>query len=274
MSRIKKILLYGFLIAVLLTCLYPIIWMIMMSFKTTNEVFTNPFGLPKGIYIQNYVDAISRYNISRYFLNSLVVTSVTTFLVCAFSSMFAFAIARMKWKLQGLAYIYVIIGMFIPVQIVLLPLSQIFSQLNLNNTLLSLIIPYTAFGLPMGCVVFYAYFRGLQPEIEESAALDGANICTAFFKIVLPLIKPAFAMVSIYTVITAWNEFTMALVLITKEELKTLPLGLIAFQGKFATNYGAMGASLTIASVPTIVLYLLFSRQFENAISTSAAVKG
>lgn len=273
--KILHVVIYVFLIAYTFVSIYPIIWMLFYSFKTNNEIFlTNPFGVPTVFHVENYVRAWHQYNIPIYFLNSIIVAGATIVGTILLSLMFSYATARMKWKLSDAARIYVMAGMYIPVQIIMIPLVILVRNFNLSNSLLSLIIPYTAFELGFSTLVFYGYLKQIPVEMEEAAKIDGANIYTTFFKIVVPLVKPAIATMVIFIFLYAWNEFSMALVLISNDSLKTLPLGLVTFQGQFQTDWGGMGAAMVIASVPTIVIYLLFNRQLENALTVGAAVKG
>jgi raffinose/stachyose/melibiose transport system permease protein len=258
-----------------LVSIYPLIWMIFYSLKNNDEIFvTNPFGFPTHLRFENYVDAWSKYNVPIYFTNSLIVAGATVFGAIILSVMFSFAVARLQWRLRGIATTYMIIGMFIPIQVIMIPLAIIVRDLHLANTYGALIVPYIAFNLSFTSIVFYGFFRSIPIEMEESACIDGASIYRTFFSIMLPIIKPALATMVIFIFLNSWNEFTMAVILITKENLKTLPLGLLFFQGQFTTNWGAMGAAMTIASLPTVLIYILFSEQVENALTVGSAVKG
>lgn len=264
-----------FLWVYLFISVYPILWMVFYSFKNNEEIFvTNPFGFPTKFHIENYFNAVSRYNILGYFKNSVLVTAATIVISMVFALMFSYAVARMQWKLSQAARVYMSIGLFIPVQIIFIPLIILVRDLRLLNTLWSLIIPYAAFNLSIATLIFYGFYRGIPMEMEESAVIDGANIYQTFYGIILPLMGPAVATVVIFIFLGAWNEFSIALILISRESLKTLPLGLINFQGQFSTDWGAMGAALTIASLPTVIIYLLMSDRFERAITVSSAIKG
>ena len=254
---------------------YPIIWMIFYSFKNNDEIFvSNPFGPPGVLRWENYIKALTQYNVPRYFLNSVVVSVVTVVLTIALATMFAYATARMKWKGQNFARIFVSIGMFIPIQSILIPLAILVRDLHLSNKYLSLIIPYTAFNLAFSSMVLYGFLRSIPIELEEAACIDGAGIFTTFFRIIVPNLKPAISTLTIFTFLQAWNEFPIALILITKESMKTLPLGLLFFQGQFTTDWGAMGAAMAIASLPTVIMYIFFSNQVEKAMTIGGAVKG
>lgn len=265
----------AFLWAYGLFALYPLIWMLFYSFKNNDEIFvSNPFGPPTVLRIENYINAWQQYNVPRYFINSLVVSVFTVTLTIVVALMFSYATARMRWKLSGVARIYVSIGMFIPVQAILIPLAIIVRDLNLTNQYASLILPYTAFNLAFSSMVFYGFLRALPEELEEAACIDGANIYRTFFSIIIPTVKPAIATMIIFTFLQAWNEFPIALVLMQKEAMKTLPLGLLFFQGRFTTDWGAMGATMVMASLPTVLMYTIFSNQVEKAMTISGAVKG
>lgn len=265
----------GFLWAYAIISFYPIIWMFFYSFKNNDEIFvSNPFGPPTSLRFENYVDALTQYNVPKYFFNSVIVSISTVVLTIFLATMFAYATARMKWKGQNFARIYVAIGMFIPVQSILIPLAILVRDLNLSNKYLSLIIPYTAFNLAFSSMVLYGFLRSIPVELEEAACIDGAGIFTTFFRIILPNLKPAMATLTIFTFLQAWNEFPIALILITESSMKTLPLGLLFFQGQFTTNWGAMGAAMVIASMPTVLFYIFFSNQVEKALTIGGAVKG
>jgi raffinose/stachyose/melibiose transport system permease protein len=156
----------------------------------------------------------------------------------------------------------------------MLPLAVLMRDIKLANTYMALIVPYIAFNLSFSSMVFYGFLRTVPAEIEESGFLDGAGIYRIFFNLIMPVLRPAVATMVIFVFLSSWNEFTMALILVTRENLKTLPLGLLFFQGEFTTNWGAMGAAMMTASVPTVIIYLLFSDQVEKALTVGSAVKG
>lgn len=263
-----------FLWAYAFISLYPLVWMILYSFKNNEEIFvSNPFGFPKIMRFENYLSAWSQYDVPVYFLNSLIVASATVVITIVFAMMFAYATSRMKWRGKHFVRTYVALGMFIPVQAVLIPVTRIVQDLGLSGSHWALIVPYTAFNLAFSTLVFYGFFIGLPEELEEAACIDGANIFQTFFLVIVPTVKPAIATLGIFTFLNAWNEFILANVLVMDQSLKTLPLGILFFQGQFTTDWGAMGATMVIASLPTVLVYTLFSNQVERAITISGAVK-
>ncbi|SFB04075.1 raffinose/stachyose/melibiose transport system permease protein [Cohnella sp. OV330] len=258
-----------------LISLYPLVWMLFYSLKDNNEIFvTNPFGFPTHLRFENYRAAMSQFNVPQYFLNSVLVSVATVVGTIALAIMFAYSVARLRWKGKTAAQMYVVIGMFVPVQVIMIPLAILVRDFHLTNTYLSLILPYIAFNVSFASMVFYGFFRTIPNDLEESACIDGATIYQTFRIVMLPLVKPSIATMVIFVFLAAWNEFPIALMLISKETLKTLPLGLLFFQGQFTTDWGAMGAAMMIASLPTVLIYVFFSEQVEKAMTVGSAVKG
>jgi raffinose/stachyose/melibiose transport system permease protein len=273
--KISNIIFSAFLWIYAFISLYPLIWMLFYSFKNNEEIFvSNPFGFPTVLRIENYIKAWTQYDVPRYFINSLIVGAATVILTISMALMFSYATSRMRWKGQNFARIYLSLGMFIPVQAVLIPITKIIKGLGLMDSYWSLILPYTALNISFAALVFYGFFKGIPIELEEAACIDGANIFQAFIKIIVPVVKPAIATLIIFTFLTSWNEFLLANVIIIDKKLSTLPLGVLFFQGQFTTEWGAMGATMVIASLPMVLVYVLFSDQVEKAMTISGAVKG
>lgn len=267
---VGRALTYVLMIAYLVLSIYPLLWLLFYSFKDNAEIFvTNPFGPPTVWRWENYAKAVSEFNIAAFFKNSVIVSvaSIVIGIFCAL--LFTYVVARIRTRLTRSIRMLVMMGMFIPVQAIMTPLVVMVKHLHLSNSLWSLIIPYVALGFPFSVMVLYGFYVNLPMELEESACIEGANFFTTLFRIILPQVKSAIAVLVIYQFMSAWNEFSLALVLITKEELKTLPLGLSSFQGQFSTDWGATGASLVIASLPVLVLYLFFSEKVSDSMAFS-----
>lgn len=255
--------------------LYPMVWMLLYSFKNNEEIFvSNTFGLPKVLRVENYIKAWSQYDVPKYFVNSLIVASATVVITIVLALMFSYATSRMRFKGRNFARLYIALGMFIPVQAVLIPVAKVVQGLGLTGSHWALILPYSAFNLAFSTMVFYGFFLSLPIELEEAACIDGANIYQAFIKIIVPCVKPVTATLAVFTFLNAWNEFILANVLVIDPSLKTLPLGILFFQGQFTTDWGAMGATMVIASIPTVFVYILFSNQVEKALTMAGGVKG
>ena len=256
--------------------LYPMVWMLFYSLKDNNEIFvTNPFGFPKVLRWENYVNAWTKYDVPSYFFNSVIVAAGTVVVTIFVALLFTYATARMRWKGKNAVHSFVAMGMFIPIQAILIPVVKVVQQVGILGTRWSLIFPYAAINLAFACMVYYGFLKGLPIELEEAACMDGANIFQTFFKVIVPLVRPATVTIAIYVFLNAWNEFTLANVLVGSEaSLKTLPLGVLFFQGQFTTDWGGMGATMVIASLPAVLVYSLFSEQVEKAMTIGGAVKG
>lgn len=256
--------------------LYPLIWMLFYSFKNNDEIFvTNPFGFPKVFHFENYVSAWTQYDVPKYFFNS-VITAVGTVAICIVCALFfSYATSRLRWRGKGVARAFVGLGMFIPIQAIMIPVVKVVQSLGLLQTRWSLILPYAAMNLAFATMVYYGFFKGIPIELEEAACMDGASIYRTFFSIIVPLVRPATVTLIIYTFLNSWNEFMLANVLVgSVNDLKTLPLGVLFFQGSFTTDWGGMGATMVIASLPAVIVYALFSEQVEKAMTIGGAVKG
>ena len=209
----------------------------------------------------------------QYFFNSVLVTVITIALTIIIAAMSSYAISRMIWKGREITLKLVLMGMMVPIHAALLPLFIILSKSHMLNSYLSLIIPYVAFGLPMAIYLFISFMESLPRELEEAAAIDGCGIYQMFFRIILPLIRPAIATVSIFTFISAWNELMFAVTFINKAEYKTLTVGIMSMVGAYTTKWGEIGAGLMIATIPTVIMYLLLSKQVQQSL-VAGAVKG
>lgn len=265
----------SFLFIYAVISLYPMFYMIFYSLKTTEEIFfTNPFGIPLSPEFGNYSRAISNFDVIGLFQNSIIVTSISVLGILILALPLSYALTRMKWKTRKHVSFYITLGLFIPVQVIIIPLAILVKDLHLSNSYWALILPYIAFNLAFTTLILSSSFNTMPKELEESAVMDGANIFVIFTKIMIPLVKPAIATTVIFAVLNVWNEYTLASIFATSNDIKTLPIGLASFVGQRSTDWGAMGASMVLASIPTVILYLLFSEQIENSLSVGGAVKG
>jgi raffinose/stachyose/melibiose transport system permease protein len=244
-----------------------------VSFKTNKEIFSAPFALPEKVTFDNYSFAWTAGRLGIATFNSFVVCVASLILSMIIGSMAAFGIARMRWKGAKLAMTYFLTGMMIPVHCVLIPLFTRFANLNLSNTLTGIILPYLTFSLPITIFIMTGFFKGLPNELIECACMEGANIFQIFFKICLPLGRTGLFVTGLMTFIGNWNELLVAMVFISDESKKTLPVALSKFVGPHATNYSQMFAAIVIAIIPTIVVYCAFSNKIVDGL-TAGAVKG
>ena len=266
-------LIYVFFVIMSVIYLAPICWVILSSLKTRKELIKNPFGFPSSFEFDNYVFAWTKGKLGGAMLNSFIVCVVTLILTMIIGAMAAFAIGRLKWKLANVTMTYILIGMMIPVHCVLIPLFTRFARVGLTDSLPGLVLPYLTFGLPTTVFIMTGFFRSIPNELLESACIDGCSIYKIFFSICLPLAKTGFMVTGLMTFVANWNELLMAMVFISDDAKKTLPVALSKFVGPYQTNYAQMFAAIVIAIIPTIIVYTMFSNQIVEGLTTGA-VKG
>ena len=272
-ASIAKIAIYIFLILLAFIYLAPLVWMLFVSVKDNAEIFSSPFALPQRIQWENYTFPWTAGLLGKATLNSAIVCVVTLILSMIIGSMAAFAIARMRWKFAKLMMTYFMIGMMVPVHCVLIPLFKTFSAMGLYNSLLGLIIPYTTFSLPITIFIMTGFFENMPRELFEAACIDGCTIYKCFTTIALPLSKTGLFVTGLMSFVANWNELLLAMVFISDDMKKTLPVSLSKFVGPYNTNYVQMFAAIIIAIIPTVIVYCCFSNQIVDGL-TAGAVKG
>lgn len=268
-----EILVYVFFALMSVVYIAPLLWVFNVSFKTNKEIFSAPFALPQDITFENYSFAWTAGKLGIATLNSFIVCVITLALSMIIGSMAAFGIGRLRWKGSKLALTYFLTGMMIPVHCVLIPLFTRFAKMGLSNSLLGLILPYLTFALPITIFIMTGFFESMPNELIECACMEGANIFEIFFKICLPLGKTGLFVTGLMTFIGNWNELLLAMVFISDDMKKTLPVSLSKFVGPYNTNYSQMFAAIIIAIIPTIIVYCAFSNQIVDGL-TAGAVKG
>ncbi|MCM3766089.1 carbohydrate ABC transporter permease [Neobacillus niacini] len=269
----KKSIIYLLLVIYALVNAYPIFWMFLNSFKGNVEISQNPFGFPIQWVFENYKIAWETAKLNTYFFNSLIVSFVSVAITVFLGALASYFLARFTFRSGKIMYSFFIFGLLIPIHATLVPLFLLMKNLGLLNTHVGLILPYIAFNLPITIFILVSFMKSFPTEIEESAVMDGCGVFRIFWSIILPMTKPALATVVILNFIHCWNEFSFALVLLNDESLKTLPLGLANFAGQYTTNYGAQMAGLSLAIIPTIIIYLLMEEHLVKGM-TAGAVKG
>src|SRR5438876_10860167 len=243
--------------------LYPLLWMALSSFKSSNvEIFGHPFAWPNQVSFANYQKAIRQGNMGSCFINSLWVTALSASAVVSFGAWAGFALSKARFPLRRVWLALFFIGMILPVQSYLIPLMGLLEQLGIHDSLWALILSYTAQSLPVAILLFVAFFVALPVELEEAARLDGVRTARFYFSILLPVSKPAVATIVVITCLNAWNEFLVAMLFIVDPGMKSLPVGMIAFEQAHNTDYPTLLSGLSLISVPTLLVYDLFYRQF------------
>lgn len=256
-----------------LVALFPILLIVMNSFKARKSIFSDPLLPPTAdtFSLIGYETVIERANFDQYFINSIIVTVVTIILILFTGSMAAFALSEYRFKGNTFLGLYLAVGIMIPIRLGTIGILRLVSAMGLVNNLLSLILVYTAMGLPLTIFVLSQFMSQVPRELKEAARVDGASEYR-IFGLVLPLVRPAVATVAVFVMIPVWNDLWFPLILAPGESTKTVTLGAQQFLGQFVSDWNAVLASLTLAMIPILILYLIFSRQLIRGI-TAGAVK-
>lgn len=271
--HLSKILIYIFLIILAFIYLAPLAWMLLVSLKDNAEIFASPFALPKNPQWGNFTFAWTAGYLGKATLNSTIVCVTSLIFSLVIGSMAAFAIARLRWKYAKLMMTYFLIGMMVPIHCVLIPLFKTFSSIGLYNNLLGLIVPYVTFSLPITIYIMEGFFENMPQEIFDAACIDGCSIYKCFTSVAVPLSKTGLFVTGLMSFVANWNELLLAMVFISDDLKKTLPVALSKFVGPYNTNYVQMFAAIIIAIIPTIIVYCCFSNQIVDGL-TAGAVKG
>lgn len=271
MDRLKKQFgLSPFYVVLILTSaitLVPILWVWISSLKSNKEIRESALGLPSNLLFDNYRNAWSGAHFDLYFLNSIVVSLLTVGFVILLGSLAAYSFAKMRFRGNRLIFFVFLLGMAFPVSAKVGPLVSLVYQLGLANTRFGLVVVYTAATLPFAILMLRAFFYDFPQELEDSAALDGCNRFQFYLKILLPLSIPALVTLGIFVFMNSWNEFFLAILLISEDSVRTLPLGLMYFQGEYYQDYSLSLAGINITAIPIIVVYLIFQRSFIEGIT-------
>ena len=261
------------LLVYLVVAMFPILLVIVNSFKARKAIFSNPVMIPTAetFSLEGYATVWERAGFPLYFANSLTVTVVTIVLVLMIGAMAAFALSEYPFPGNPLLGVYLALGIMIPIRLGTVGILRLISSLNLVNTLTALILVYTAQGLPLTIFVLQSFMTQVPRELKEAARVDGASEYR-IFGLVLPIVRPAIATVSVFVMIPIWNDLWFPLILAPGESTKTVTLGAQQFLGQFVSDWNAVLASLSLAMIPILILYLIFSRQLIRGI-TAGAVK-
>ena len=269
-----KVLMYIFLAFWALVDLFPIYFMFTFSLKSNEEIFgANIIGLPKEWLWSNYTRAMGTGNMGLYFVNSLLVTTLAIGISLFAAMMATYAITRISWKLSKLTNAFFMLGLTIPIQASIVPVYVVLSKLHWLNKYSTLIVPYSAFALSMSILICTGFMVEIPYALDEAARIDGCSLTGTFFRIILPLMKPAVSTVGVYSYLQCWNEFMFANVFISDSAHRTLPVGIKALSGAYTTDWGPIGAALVIATFPTLIFYIFLSRRIQESF-IAGAVKG
>jgi raffinose/stachyose/melibiose transport system permease protein len=254
--------------------IYPLVWLVFFSLKTNQEVFgMSPFALPQNPQWENYTKAWTSGNIGLYFFNSVWITVLSVALTIILASFVTFAVTRMYWKLSGLVLGLFLVAYMIPLHSTLIPLFNMYNNLNLIDNPVSIVLSYTAFNLPLTIMILLGFYKTFPREIEEAAVMDGCSVHRIFFQITLPMTVPVLSTTAIINMIYNWNEFVFVNTFISSDNWKTLTVGINNFVGQYLTDWGAIGATLVISIVPILLTFLFLSNKIVEGMA-AGSVKG
>jgi raffinose/stachyose/melibiose transport system permease protein len=259
------------LIVVCLVVLTPVALIVVNSLKSRDAMFGRPFELPVGgsFDASGYALVFSRGHFPSYFLNSTIVTLGSTVLILGIGAMAAHALAEYRFPLRRVLILYFAVGIMVSIRLGSVGIVRMLSSMGLTNTLWALLAVYTAAGLPFAIFIMTQFMRQIPSELKQAARLDGANEYQVFW-LVLPLVRPVIATIAVFVMVPVWNDLWFPLILAPAENVRTLTLGTQQFIGSFATNWQAVLASLTLALIPPLVFYIVFSRQLLRGLTAGA----
>ena len=255
------------------SCIFPLIWIAYSSLKTKDEFMLSIMSLPENPQFHNYYTAFVEGKMYTYFISSALNSIVVVALVIFLSFCIGYVLSRYKFRGRNAIYTLFIVGMLIPMYALIVPLFIQFKTLNMYDKFYTLILPYIAIRLPLSIFLFESFIKTIPLELDEAAYMDGSSTMNTMMRIIFPVCRPVMSTVLILAFLDTWNEFPFALVLVTKNALRTVPLGLTGFYGQYTTDYTTLMAALVLSVLPVIFIYLLFSKKIIQGM-TAGAVKG
>jgi multiple sugar transport system permease protein/raffinose/stachyose/melibiose transport system permease protein len=268
--RLRRVPLVLFVVLYTVVTGGPLVWVTMMSLRTTAEIFKNPYGLPSPMHWEKFVDAWTKSNYGTYFWNSALVVVVSVVLVTIIGAMAAHCLARYNFRGNRLMRFLILTGLVLPPQLVILALFQILLDINLYNTHPGLILVYVATHIAITVYILEGFFAQIPQDLFDAARMDGYPDFEIFWRVTVPIGAPAIFTAVTLNFIVLWNEFLFAVVLLTDDNKRTLPLGLMHFTGSHQLDVGMAATGLMIAMLPVIVIYALFSETMIKGMTAGA----
>ncbi|CNG51145.1 sugar ABC transporter [Mycobacterium tuberculosis] len=267
MSRHAMVWLLGSFIVV------PLLYAVVSGFKTTGDLTDNPFGLPDQWQVSNYTGILSSGDFWRQISNSVLIAVATTLITVAVAAMAAFAFARYAFRGREFFFTLFAMGLMFPPAVAVLPLFVLLRSFGLLDNPLGIVLPQAAFALPVTIIILRSFFRTIPAELEEAAIMDGCSRFGFFWRILLPMARPALGTVSVLAIVTSWNNFFLPLLVLADPKWQTIPVGIQQFQGQYSTNYALVIAYIVLAMVPALAFYAVAERQLIGGL-TAGATKG
>jgi len=268
-----SVLRYAVLLAVAAIIVIPVVYAVLGGFRDAPQLAADPVGLPNPWVWTNYTDSLMSASFWVQLRNSAVVAGLSTVVVVLFAALAAFVIARREFPGRELAYTVFTLGLLFPATVAILPLLILVRSLGLLDNPLGLALPEAAFGLPLTIIILRPFFRTIPRELEDAAAIDGCGSLGFFFRVLLPLSRPALVTVAVLAIVSSWNQFLLPLVMLSDAENWTLPLGVTNFSTQYTTDTARILAYTTLALIPALAFYLVAERQLVGGL-TAGSVKG
>lgn len=272
-QKAARVFSYLFMALCVLVALFPIVWVVLSSFKTNREILSNGLQLPSTFSFSGYKQALEMAPILKFFVNSLIVSFASTALNVFILAMAGYVFAKKKFRFKNLIFGILSLSMVIPSTALMSPVYTVITKLHLYNTKMALILVYTALNMPISLMILRSAFAAIPTELEEAAYIDGAGFFRTFWQVMMPCAKGGLASAAVLAFLGSWNEFTFALLLTSSTSTRTLPLSLSYFTSQFSFNYTAMFAAITIAVLPSIIVFSIFQEQVCSSL-TAGSVKG
>jgi len=268
-----KFVIYMVLIAWASTTILPLLWVANNSFRTTTQIVDAPFSLPDSFDLANYINAAERINILNSYKNSLIMSGTTVLLVLLFGGMAGYVMARFKFRFQNFINKMIVVALMIPAFVTVVPVYEIFIKMGIVNTYLALILPHTAGNLVFATMMLSAYMSSVSTEIEEAALLDGANRWQIFTRIFVPISRPAFATVGIFTFLWSYNDLFSALVFVPNKSVQPITVLLNQVKSQYGTDLGLQATAVIVTVIPVLLVYIILQKHIIKGL-TQGAVKG
>ena len=272
-QKAARVFSYLFMALCVLVALFPIVWVVLSSFKTNREILSNGLQLPSTFSFSGYKQALEMAPILKFFVNSLIVSVASTALNVFILAMAGYVFAKKKFRFKNLIFGILSLSMVIPSTALMSPVYTVITKLHLYDTKMALILVYTALNMPISLMILRSAFAAIPTELEEAAYIDGAGFFRTFWQVMMPCAKGGLASAAVLAFLGSWNEFTFALLLTSSTSTRTLPLSLSYFTSQFSFNYTAMFAAITIAVLPSIIVFSIFQEQVCSSL-TAGSVKG
>lgn len=272
-QKAARVFSYLFMALCVLVALFPIVWVVLSSFKTNREILSNGLQLPSTFSFSGYKQALEMAPILKFFVNSLIVSFASTALNVFILAMAGYVFAKKKFRFKNLIFGILSFSMVIPSTALMSPVYTVITKLHLYDTKMALILVYTALNMPISLMILRSAFAAIPTELEEAAYIDGAGFFRTFWQVMMPCAKGGLASAAVLAFLGSWNEFTFALLLTSSTSTRTLPLSLSYFTSQFSFNYTAMFAAITIAVLPSIIVFSIFQEQVCSSL-TAGSVKG